>query len=409
MRGEMTKPVVIIGAGQAGSQAAVSLRQFGWKGGIVLIGEENYAPYQRPPLSKKFLEGDLPFERLLLKPEAFYQSNEIELRKSVRVEAIDPREKTVSLSDGETIGFSSGIIASGTTPRRLPDEEIDGVFYLRTIADALALQNRIQDGVKIVVIGAGYIGLEVAATARKRGASVTVVEAAPRIMARVTGEFVSNYIQHYHEKQGVEFCMPHVVGKLTSEDGKLTACKLDNGEYIEADIAVIGIGVLPCDELAAAAGIECDNGIIVDENCRTNQPDIYAAGDCTNHYNQHFGMQVRLESVHNAIEQGKTAAAAIVGEEKPYRQAPWFWSDQYDLKIQSVGINAGHDDVFVFEDFEKNAVSAFYFKNEALLAVDAINRPADYLAVRKLLQDEIPVSRNDIEAADGNLRTLIAK
>ncbi|MBT8472379.1 MAG: FAD-dependent oxidoreductase [Marinicaulis sp.] len=405
----MMKPVVIIGAGQAGSQAAVSLRQFGWKGGIILIGEENYAPYQRPPLSKKFLEGDLPFERLLLKPETYYQTSEIGLRKSVRVEAINPEEKTVSLSNGEVVEFSSAIIATGTTPRRLPDDEIDGAFYLRSVADSLALQDRIVDGAKIVVIGAGYIGLEVAATARKRGASVTVIEAAPRIMARVTGDFISGYIQQYHEKQGVEFRMPHIVNELMSENGKLISCKLDNGDEIDADIAVIGIGVLPCDELAASASIECDNGIKVDENCRTNQPDIYAAGDCTNHYNEHFAVQVRLESVHNAIEQGKTAAAAIVGDEKPYRQAPWFWSDQFDLKIQSVGINAGHDDVFAFEDPEKNAVSAFYFKNEALLAVDAINRPADYLAVRKLLQDKVPISRADIETANGDLKTLLSK
>ena len=402
----MPKPVVIIGAGQAGSQAAVSLRQFGWQGGIVLIGEENYAPYQRPPLSKKFLEGELAFERLLLKPEIFYENNEIELRKSSRVQSLDADNKRLLLSDGEVVEFSAAIIATGTTPRRLPGTQVEGAFYLRTIADTLALQDQLTANKNMAIIGAGYIGLEVAATARKRGVNVTVIEAAPRIMARVTGEYISSFIQKYHETKGVTFLLSQTVDEFVCEGERLAACKLNNGDTLDVDIAVIGIGVLPCDELAQAAGIACANGVVVDENCRTSKPDIYAAGDCTHHYNAHFDMSVRLESVHNAIEQGKSAAAAIVGNEKPYRQVPWFWSDQYDLKIQSVGINADHDDVFVFEALESNAVSAFYFKNQMLVAVDSINRPADYLSVRKLLQDQKPITRADIETAAGNLKSL---
>ena len=407
----MTERVVIIGGGQAASQASVSLRQEGWEGGIVILCEEDYPPYQRPPLSKKFLEGELEFDRLVLKPEQFYQDHAIELRLGERAASIDKDAKSVLTMSGEKLDYDKLIIATGTAPRKLPipGADADGVFYLRSADDALALKDRLGEGKSIAVIGAGYIGLEVAATARKTGANVYIVEAAPRVMSRVAGEFLSSYLQKYHVAKGAKLLLNAALTHFETEDGKLAACVFDNGEKIEIDTAVIGIGVAPCVDIAANAGIECDNGVKVDEYCRTSADDVFAAGDCTNHPNAHYDMNLRLESVHNAIEQGKTTATTICGKDKPYRQAPWFWSDQYDLKIQSVGVNAGHDEYLVTGNPEEDSFSVIYFANQRLIAADCVSRPADYMVVRKLLQGRTPASLDDVKGAEGDLKSLMAR
>ncbi len=403
--------VVIIGGGQAASQAATSLRQEGWTAPITILCEEDRPPYQRPPLSKKFLEGALEADRLLLKPEEFYTQNDIDLRLGVRAVSIDVDAKSVSLASGEKLGYDKLVIATGATPRKLPipGADADGAFYLRSAADALALKPRLGEGKSIAIIGAGYVGLEVAATARKAGANVVIIESAPRVMSRVTGEFFSDYLQKYHVAKGAKLLLEAMVTRLEAEDGRLVACVFANGDKIKIDTAVIGIGVMPCTDLAEYAGIICDNGIAVDEYCRTNVDDIFAAGDCANHYNTHYDMNLRLESVHNAIEQGKTVAASICGKDKPYRQAPWFWSDQYDLKIQSVGISAGHDQYFVSGTPEEDSFSVLYFSDNRLIAADCVCRPADYMVVRKLLQDHALISIDDVKGADGDLKSLMAR
>ncbi|NOX83197.1 MAG: FAD-dependent oxidoreductase [Alphaproteobacteria bacterium] len=403
--------VVIIGGGQAASQAAASLRQEGFAAPITILAEEERAPYQRPPLSKKFLEGALEAERLLLKPEQFYTQNSIDLRLGVRADAIDVDAKSVSLSTGEKLGYDKLIIATGSAPRELPVPGADaqGVFYLRSAADALALKPRLAEGKSIAIIGAGYVGLEVAATARKAGANVIIIETAPRVMSRVTGEFFSSYLQKHHVARGAKLLLDAKVARLETEDGRLVACAFANGEKVAIDTAVIGIGVMPSTDIAERAGIKCDNGVTVDEYCRTNIEGVFAAGDCTNHYNTHYDMNLRLESVHNAIEQAKTVAATICGKDKPYRQAPWFWSDQYDLKIQSVGVSAGHDDYFVSGNPEEDSFSVLYFSGNRLIAADCVCRPADYMVVRKLLQDQRLISMDDVKDADGDLKSLMAR
>ncbi len=403
--------VVIIGGGQAASQTATSLRQEGFAAPITILAEEERPPYQRPPLSKKFLEGALETERLLLKPEEFYTQHGIELRLGARAASINVDGKSVSLTSGEKLGYDKLVIATGSTPRKLPvpGADADGVFYLRSAADALALKPRLGEGKSIAVIGAGYVGLEVAATARKAGANVIIIESADRVMSRVTGEFFSSYLQKYHAARGAKLLLNAAVTRLETEGGRLVACTFANGEKIEIDTAIIGIGVMPCAEIAKSAGILCDNGITVDEYCRTNIDDIFAAGDCANHYNSHYDMNLRLESVHNAIEQGKTVAATICGKDKPYRQAPWFWSDQYGLKIQSVGVGAGHDDYFISGDPEEDSFSVLYFSDNRLVAADCVCRPADYMVVRKLLQDQTLISIDDVKGAEGDLKSLMAR
>ncbi len=403
----MAESVIIIGGGQAGAQAAVSLRQEGWDGGITILAEEEVAPYQRPPLSKKFLEGALDFDRLLLKPEKFYTEQNIDLRLGVRAVAIDPDAKTVLLGSGDKLQYRKLIIATGTEARRLPIQgsDADGVFCLRTATDAIALQARLNENASVAIIGAGYIGLEVAATARKLGAKVTIIEAAPRVMSRVTGDFLSQYLQRYHVVKGAKLLLQASLTYFEVDGQKLIACVFDDGECVNVDTAVVGIGVSPCSALAEKTDVDCDNGIKVDEYCRTNIDDIFAVGDCTNHYNDHYSINVRLESVHNAIEQGKTAAATICGKNKPYRQVPWFWSDQYDLKIQSVGISAGHDEHVVVGDPEADSFSVLYFNDQRLIAADSICRPADYMVVRKLLQERVEISPAAVKNAQGDLKS----
>jgi 3-phenylpropionate/trans-cinnamate dioxygenase ferredoxin reductase subunit len=383
----MSENIIIAGAGHAAGQVAVSLRQGNFDGRITIVGEEPYLPYQRPPLSKAFLAGDMELDRLLIRHERYYQEHDVDIRLGTRVESIDRPGRSVRLSSGDQLDYDRLVIATGSRPRRveMPGVDLEGVHYLRTIEDVERMRPDFKAGNNLVIVGAGYIGLEVAAVAAKRGLKVTVVEMAERVMSRVVCPEVSQFFEKAHREAGVDIrCNRDPKSELLGK-GHVDRLRGADGVEIPADMVCIGIGILPNTEIAEAAGLDCQNGILVDEYCRTNDPHILAVGDCTNHPNSLLGRRLRLESVHNAQEQAKTAAATIIGELKPYAQIPWFWSDQYDLKLQIVGIGGTHDRVVLRGEPDERSFAAFYMEGNRLIAVDAINRPREFMLSKKLI------------------------
>jgi len=382
----MSEKVVVVGAGHAAGQVAVSLRQKGFDGSITLIGEEPWVPYQRPPLSKKFLAGELEAERLFFKPEKYYPEHDVEMRLNQRVDAIDREGKSVTLSDGSTVDYDKLVLTTGSRVRKapIPGAELGNVHYLRNIADVEGLQSGFKDGANLIIIGAGYIGLEVAAVAVKRGLNVTVLEMVERPMQRVVSPEVSDFYTRVHTEAGVDIRCNTFVEQFTG-DGDVSHVHVRGCEPLPADMVLVGIGILPNVELAEAAGLKVNDGIVVDEFCRTEDPDIFAAGDCTNHPNRLLGRNLRLESVHNALEQAKTVAASIIGEPVEYAQIPWFWSDQYDLKLQIVGLSQGYDQVVIRGNPDENSFAAFYMQGNKILAVDCINSAREFMIAKKLL------------------------
>ncbi len=340
----MISTVLVIGGGQAGAQAVDTLRREGFGGRLVLIGDEPYLPYQRPPLSKKYLAGELAADRLLFRHRAFYDEHRIELKLGVGVTRIEPAAHRVVLADGETAAYDRLLLCLGARSRQLtcPGAELPGVHYLRGLADVAAIRERLKPGARAVIIGGGYIGLETAATARQLGCAVTVLEMADRVMNRVVAPCVSEYFAHEHRTQGVEIVCNTRVIALQGE-GSVARVICADGSAFEADLLIVGVGAAANTELAGAAGLNCDNGIVVDQHCRTSDAAIYAAGDCTNHPSLRFGMRVRLESVDNAFEQSKTAALNILGRDAVHDRVPWFWSDQFDNKLLIVGLSQGYD------------------------------------------------------------------
>ncbi|MEZ5565758.1 MAG: FAD-dependent oxidoreductase [Gammaproteobacteria bacterium] len=382
----MQKTVVIAGAGHAAGQTIVSLRQGGFDGRIVLVGEEPYLPYQRPPLSKKFLSGEMDLPRLLLRHEKFYADHQIDVRLSTRVTRIDPGSHSAELSDGNRLDYDKLVLATGSRAREMAVEghRLDGVHYLRTIEDVDRIRDQLRPGASLVIVGAGYIGLEVAAVTASLGLKVTVIELASQVMARVQAPVVSAFMERVHREAGVEIrCGIGVSGFNGST--RLQSVTLSNGQEISADLAIIGIGILPNVELAEAAGIRCNNGILCDEHCRTNVEDVFAVGDCSNHPNALLGRRVRLESVHNAQEQAKTVAATILDNAEPYAQVPWFWSDQYDLKLQIVGFSGPDAQAVIRGDPDSHSFAVFYLDNGRLTAVYAINSPREFMLSKKLI------------------------
>lgn len=379
--------VVIVGAGHAGGNAAAMLRQYGFEGRVVLVGEEPVPPYHRPPLSKAYLKGEADVERLWLKPRQFYEDQRIELKLGVAAQSLDRANHTLTLADGTALQYDKLILANGSTPRALtvPGHDLAGVVALRSLADADVLRERVKPGEKLVVIGAGYIGLEAAAAARQLGHDVTVLEAAPRVLGRVTGETVSAFYENEHRAQGVDLRLNAKIESLVGENGKLTGVQLAGGEVVPATLALIGIGISPNVALAENAGIVCANGVQVDDDARTSDPDVFAIGDCASRPLSHYGRTGRLESVHNAVEQAKLAASAIVGKARPVCDAPWFWSDQYDLKLQTVGLHEGFDETVVRGDPAARRFAVYYLKSGALLAVDAVASMPDFLCGKKLV------------------------
>lgn len=383
----MPETIVIAGAGHAAGQAAVSLRQGGFPGRIIMIGEEPYLPYQRPPLSKKFLAGELEIQRLYIRQERFYAEHDVEVRLATRVEEIERAQQSVLLSDGSRQSFDRLLLATGSRVRKLDiaGAELKGVHYLRTIDDVRGIQTSFKPGARLIVIGAGYIGLEVAAVAATQGLNVTVLEVADRVMNRVVAPEVSEFFERVHREEGVDIRCNRDPGGILVGDDAVTAVRSPDGEELPADLVVIGVGILPAVDIAEAAGLSCDNGIVVDELCRTSDANILAIGDCTNHPNPLLRRRLRLESVHNAQEQAKTAAATILKKLQPYAQIPWFWSDQYDLKLQIVGISGEHDKVVLRGDPESRSFAAFYMRGDLLIAVDAINKPREFMLSKKLI------------------------
>jgi 3-phenylpropionate/trans-cinnamate dioxygenase ferredoxin reductase component len=385
----MYQQIVIAGGGQAAVQAVDTLRRKGYTGGVTLVGEEPWLPYQRPPLSKKYLAGALERDRLAIKHEKFFTEHSVQTLLGRRVTGIERREQRVRLDDGRVLPYDALLLATGSHPRRLnaPGGDLAGVFYLRGIADADRIRAQCANGGRLVVIGGGYIGLEVAATARELGMEVTVLEMADRVMNRVVCAELSAFYETEHARHGVRVLCNARVRALVGDagSGRLRAVLTEDGTEHAADVVIIAVGVAATDELATAAGLECGNGIRVDEHCRTSDPQIYAAGDCANHPSPRYGCRLRLESVDNAFEQGSSAALNLMGTPTVHDKLPWFWSDQYDLKLIIVGISAGYDAVIVRGTPAARSFSVCYLRDGELIAIDSVNAPRDQMAARKLI------------------------
>lgn len=377
--------ILIIGAGHAGGAVAANLRQAGSDAPITIIGDEPHLPYQRPPLSKAWLKSDVAFSAVGLRPESYYAQRGISLRLGARAASIDHTARTVTLANGETLAYGTLILATGTRARRLglPGEDLPGVHVLRTIADADRIKAALIAGQRLVVIGGGFIGLEVAASARLKGMEVLVIEREPRILARVVSPPVSSFVQQFHERHGVTFRLETGIAGFEVHEGHVIGVTLGNGEIAAADMILVGIGAVPNIELAAAAGLDCNNGIAVDLEARTSDPNIFAIGDCTERPLAHYGCRVRLESVGSALEQGRQAAAAITGTKPPAPEVPWFWSDQYDMKLQMAGLPFGATRTEVRGDIAGGKFAVAHLDDAGRLrAVEAVNFPAEYMAAR---------------------------
>ena len=381
--------VVIVGTGHGGAQAAIALRQHGHDGSILMIGRDNAPPYERPPLSKEYLAGDKGFERIMIRPEKFWADKDITLRLGAGVTAIDPAAHRVTLSDGGHVTYRKLIWSGGGDPRRLPvpGAVLPGVFYVRDKADADAMMAALAGGAKrAVVIGGGYIGLEAAAVLRKLGCEVVLVETLPRLLARVAGEDLSEFYAAEHRRQGVDVRLGTGVRAVLGED-KVTGVALDTGEEVACDMVIVGIGVVPAVAPLIAAGAAGSNGVDVDFCCRTTLDDVYAIGDCAAHANDFAdGAVIRLESVQNAHDMAATVAKAIMGEKEPYHALPWFWSNQYDLKLQTAGLNIGFDQAVLRGDPATRKFTVVYLKNGQPIAFDCVGTMKDYVQGRKFLE-----------------------
>ena len=401
--------MVVVGAGHAAGQAVASMRQDKYEGEIVVIGDEPHVPYQRPPLSKQYLADEQGLDRVYLRPAAFYTERNIRVLLGTRATAIDRKRRTVTTDKGETIEYTKLLLATGGRARKLtiPGSDLPGIFYLRSLADVDAIKAALKPGTKIAIVGGGYIGLEVAAVTVKRGFDVTVVEMEERILKRVTAAAMSAFYDKLHSGRGVKIITSaRVVGFEGTT--KLTGVKIDGRATLPADIAIVGIGIVPNVELATSAGLECENGIKVDDHCRTSDPDIFAAGDCTNHPNALLGRRLRLESVPNATDQARVAVTNMLGGDAAYAAIPWFWSDQYELKLQMVGFSSDGDTAVVRGDPAKNQFATFYLKNGALVAVDAVNSPKEFMAGKQLVAKGVRIDARRLADPAVPMKDLLA-
>jgi 3-phenylpropionate/trans-cinnamate dioxygenase ferredoxin reductase subunit len=405
----MTDDIVIVGAGQAGVQAAASLRAEGFSGRLVMFGEEPFPPYQRPPLSKAYLAGEFERERLFLKPESFFADNRCELRLGARVEQILPGESAVRLKGGERVPYGKLLLATGARVRPIsaPGSELGGIHYLRGIEDVDRLRPHISPGKRLVVVGGGYIGLEVAAVGIKHGLQVTVLEAAERVMERAVSVPLSKFFQDEHSAKGVDIRLGHAVEGF---EGRGCVERVSTAqESFAADFVLVGIGVIPNSEIAEQAGLNTDDGIVVDAYTGTSDPNIFAAGDCTNHPTSFLGRdngRVRLESVQNAIDQAKHAALAMLGRPKPYREVPWFWSDQYDLKLQIAGLADAGDKTILRGDPKERKFAVFHLRGDALAAVEAVNAAPEYIVGRKLIATGRKIDASELADTSVPMKSL---
>jgi 3-phenylpropionate/trans-cinnamate dioxygenase ferredoxin reductase subunit len=393
-----SKTVVVLGAGQSGCQLVSSLAEEGFDGHIVLVGDEPHPPYQRPPLSKAHLTGTGERGELWLRPAAWFAGNGVELLLGTAAESIDLAAASVRLSGGQAIGYDHLVLALGSRHRVLPIEgtDLDGVVSLRTLDEADDLRARLERARRVVIVGGGFIGMEVAATAARLGKQTTVVETASQLMGRVLSSATAEFLRQAHAERGLTIELSSSVRALSGAGGLVTGVEIADGRRLPADLVLIGVGALPNTELAAAAGLAVADGVVVDEYLRTSDPNVYAIGDCARSPNlQVPGPSLRLESVQNASAQARCVAAALIGRPEPYRSVPWFWSDQADLKIQIAGLTAGHDEVLVKGDLATTRFSVYCFAQGRLLGVESVNRPADHIAARRLL-----AARGDVTPAE---------
>jgi len=402
----MTSSVVIVGSGQAGFQLAASLRDNGFRGRVTLVGEEPQLPYQRPPLSKGFLDGDSDGAELAFRPAQFYEENEIDLRLGVRVERIDRAAQTVELLDGETIGYSHLVLATGVRNRSLPFAEagLTGVVGLRTLHDADALRSRLREARDVVVVGGGFIGLEVAATAATAGARVTVLEIGGRLMSRVATPAMAAHFAQSHRAAGVEILFGTSATRLVAHGTRVGQVETSDGRAIAADLVVVGIGVDANDDLAAAAGLGVSNGVLVDEHLLTTDPNISAIGDCARFQHRFASHAVRLESVQNATDQARCVARRIAGAAAAYDAVPWFWTEQLGMRLQMAGLIDGHDVVVERGDRATGKFSVFCFRGERFVGAESVNSPADHMAARRLLESGAPLSPAQVADPEFDLK-----
>lgn len=402
--------VLIVGGGHAGAQAAIALRQAGFAGSIAIVGDEAEYPYERPPLSKDYFAGEKEFERLLLRPPAFWDERGITFHLGETVTAVDPATRHVTTASDRQIGYGDLIWAAGGKPRSLTCEgaELDGVFAVRSRANVDAIKARLADAANIVVIGGGYIGLEAAAVLTKLGKSVTLVEALPRVLARVAGAELSHFFEAEHRAQGVDLRLGAGVSRLVGEAGHVTGVELVDQGVLPADIVIVGIGIVPAIEPLLLAGAEGGNGVRVDAQCRTSLPNIYAVGDCALHANAFAeGHEIRLESLQNANDQANVAAKTIAGADARYGATPWFWSNQYDLRLQTVGLSAGHDAAVLRGDPATRSFSVLYLKEGAVIALDCVNRVKDYAQGRKLVEARAVVAPDRLADTAQLLKNMV--
>ena len=402
--------VLIVGAGHGGAQAAIALRNLGFEGSLCLLGDEPELPYERPPLSKEYLSGDKPFERIRIRPETYWAEKSVTMRLGQRVVAVSPEEHRVTLADGSTIGYGTLVWATGGDPRRLtcPGADLAGVHGVRNRADVDAIMAELPEAARVVVIGGGYIGLEAAAVLAKFGKQTVLLEALPRVLARVAGEGLSQFFEAEHRAHGIELRTGSSVVALHGR-GRVSGVELASGEVIPADMVIVGIGIVPCVEPLIAAGAAGRNGVLVDSQCRTSLPDVFAIGDCAAHANDFAeGAEIRLESVQNANDMATVVAKAITGQDARYHATPWFWSNQYDLKLQTVGLSGGHDAAVLRGDPATRSFSVVYLKQGKVIALDCVNNVRDYSHGRRLVELGVKVDPAEIADTDRQLKEWAA-
>jgi len=395
--------VLIIGGGQAGSMVAINLRKKKFEGSISIITEEASYPYQRPPLSKGFLTGKTKTESLFFKGEGYYEKNEIKVLLKHRAIKLNTKKQEVIFEDGSSIDYKKLVITTGSNLNKITSKEHKRIIYLNTLSNAIELQKQLKESKSVGIVGAGYIGLEVAATAKKMGLQTTVFEAEKRIMQRSASKEISNFIRSHHEKMGVEFKLNTTAERIEPTD-KGVNIDLSDGKGSNPDFVVIGVGVQAASSIAEDAGLDCSNGILVDENCLTNDKNIYAAGDCVNYYYSRYGTRHRLESVQNAIDQAAIVSSSIVGEPIVYNSTPWFWSDQYDLKLKIAGLSQESDLIVIRGKTEELKFSACHFKENKLAAVECVNDQKTFMLGKKLIETESSITPEAMENTLTNLK-----
>ena len=400
--------LVIVGGGQSAAQCVLTLKRNDFKNKITLISEEKHIPYQRPPLSKEYLSDEVTLERVYMKSKEFYDQNNVEIISSTKVIAIDRNKKSLTLSNTENLQYENLVLATGSRVRKLEVEgsHLSNINYLRTIEEADQLKKYFKLGKKLVVIGAGYIGLEVAAAAIKKGLGVTVIEMDDRVMKRTVDPIISKYFDSLHRSKGAEIILNAALERF---EGRKEVEKVicSNGKILEADGVVVGVGIIPNQEIAKSAGLKCNNGIVVDKFGRTEDPFIFACGDCTNHPNPSLNKNLRLESVHNALEQAKTVAFSLIGKPEKYDQIPWFWSDQYEEKLQIVGLSGDHDEIVTRGSMAEGNFMLFFLKKGELIAINSVNNPKEFLISKKLVANKLKISSDVLCDQSTDLKSLL--